>query len=156
MAAQTSEKWSKNRARRQKQARTRALRNGVLAILVLAGVLYAVLSLNRKAEPLATEQVIARGAEVYAANCASCHGDRGQGHALLAQAPALDGSEHAWHHPDGQIQALLLDGGILMPSFEDQLDNEEMYAVLRYIQTWWRADQLASQQAASQSQPFRE
>jgi mono/diheme cytochrome c family protein len=154
MAAQTSQKWSKNRAKRRGQARTYALRNGILAVLALAGILYFTLSLNRKAEPLATEAVLARGAEVYAANCASCHGDRGQGHALLAQAPALDGSGHAWHHPDGQIQSLLLEGGILMPSFGDQLDNEEMYAVLRHIQTWWRADQLASQQAASQAQPF--
>lgn len=100
--------------------------------------------------------MVALGRQVYAESCASCHGAQGEGHAELIQAPALDETEHAWHHADGQLQDLLTNGGALMPAFGDQLTDEEMLAVISYIQTWWTADQLASQQRASESYPFRQ
>ena len=60
---------------------------------------------------------LALGAQVYVENCAACHGPKGEGHADIAAAPALDASEHAWHHADGQLQQLILEGGQIMPSF---------------------------------------
>jgi mono/diheme cytochrome c family protein len=67
----------------------------------------------------------------------------------------LDNSEHAWHHPDGQIQELTINGGNMMPAFGDKLGDEEIKAVIRYLQTWWTAEQFAAQQKAGQSNPFR-
>jgi mono/diheme cytochrome c family protein len=43
-----------------------------------------------------------------------------------------------------------------MPAFGDQLTDTEILAVIRYIQTWWTADQIDSQQQASESYPFRQ
>lgn len=41
------------------------------------------------------------------------------------------------------------------PAFGEQLSHEEIVAVIRYVQTWWTADQLASQQQASQQSPLQ-
>ncbi|MEX1071557.1 MAG: cytochrome c [Anaerolineales bacterium] len=135
--------------------RNRRLMGWLLLAILLAGTAFSVYLSNKPGEPLASAEVIALGAQVYSQNCASCHGDQGQGHAFVEQAPALDNSEHAWHHPDGQIQDLIINGGNMMPVFGDKLGDEEIKAVLRYFQTWWTAEQLAAQQKASQSNPFR-
>lgn len=146
------------RAARREEAITsrsrRRLANLVLIALGLALIAYFVYIGNRPADALVSEEVLALGARVYAENCASCHGDQGQGHVLVEQAPALDSSEHAWHHPDGQIQQLIEQGGTTMPAFGDKLDQDEIFAVIRFIQTWWTAEQLAAQQEASQNHPL--
>lgn len=95
------------------------------------------------------------GMRVYIDTCASCHGTQGEGHLAIAEAPALNGNEHSWHHPDGQIQRVIQNGGQKMPPFGDQLTDAEITATIRYIQTWWSADQLASQQSRSLQDPIR-
>lgn len=154
MSRAKREKQEAKRAQAIAQRRNQRVWNWLLIVLALAAVVYFVYLANRPAKPLASAQIIALGAEVYTENCASCHGDQGQGH-LVEPAPALDNSEHAWHHPDGQIQDLIINGGSMMPSFGDKLGNEEIEAVIRYIQTWWTADQLSAQQEASQNNPIR-
>jgi mono/diheme cytochrome c family protein len=129
--------------------------NWLLLALVLASAAILVYLSIQPGEPIASAEVIALGAQVYGEACANCHGDQGQGHAFVEQAPALDNSEHAWHHPDGQIQDLIMNGGSMMPAFGDKLGDEEIKAVIRYFQTWWTAEQLATQQRASQSSPLR-
>ena len=50
---------------------------------------------------------VARGAEVYKTNCATCHGDQAQGAPNWSKKgpdgkfppPPLDAQGHAWHHP---------------------------------------------------------
>jgi mono/diheme cytochrome c family protein len=42
-----------------------------------------------------------------------------------------------------------------MPAFGEQLNHDEIVAVIRFMQTWWTADQLAAQQTASQSNPIQ-
>lgn len=134
--------------------RFRTMLNGALILLVLVALVYFWVLTNQPSEPLASAEVISLGRTVYQENCASCHGDRGQGHVLL-NAPALDETEHAWHHPDGQIQALLLSGGQNMPAFGDELTPAEIVAVIRFIQTWWTSDQLGSQQENSKQMPLQ-
>lgn len=101
------------------------------------------------------EELASLGSTVYSANCAICHGEQGQGHAEVEQAPALDASEHAWHHPDGQLQEIITSGGIVMPGFGEKLSRQDVYAVIRYFQTWWQPEQLEIQQELSQQHPFR-
>ncbi len=149
------EKQEARRVRAITQRRHQRVWNWLLIALALAAVVYFVYLSNRPARPLASAQVIALGVEVYSQNCASCHGDQGQGHALVEQAPALNNSEHAWHHPDGQIQDLIINGGSTMPAFGDKLSDGDIEAVIRYIQTWWTAEQLTAQQEASQSNPIK-
>lgn len=81
--------------------------------------------------------------------------EQGQSH-MLPEAPALNETEHAWHYPDGQIQELIKNGGKVMPSLGDQLTDEQIVAVIRYIQTWWTPDQLRQQQARSLQYPLQQ
>lgn len=147
------EKRRARKARRALQERRKRWRNwAVIAVIVFALAFFAWIQ-SRPAEPLASAEILALGAQVYNEACATCHGENGEGH-VLQQAPALDASEHAWHHPDGQIQALIVNGGSAMPAFGDQLADDEVVAVIRYVQNWWTAQQLESQQQASEAYPL--
>lgn len=129
---------------------------GVAAIVLIAFFVFLNRGGKSEAEPLADAATLALGEAIYTQNCASCHGSAGDGHAAEPQAPALNDREHAWHHPDGQLQQVIMNGGQIMPPFKDKLTTEETVAVVRYIQGWWRPDQLRSQQAQSRQAPFQE
>ena len=65
-------------------------------------------------------------------------------------APALDHSEHAWHHPDQQIHDWVKNGklglGREMPALGDQLSDAEIEAEIAYLHTLWTPEQLETQQ----------
>lgn len=103
-------------------------------------------------------EVVALGSQVYADNCASCHGDNLQG-AVNWQtpdengqlpAPPHDETGHTWHHSEellfritkyGSAAALLSDDPVLsMPAFEDILHDGEILAVLSFIKAQWPKD----------------
>lgn len=129
---------------------------GLVVIGLIALFVFLSQQGQSESEPLVDPDTLALGEAVYNQNCAACHGETGNGHAAVPQAPALNDREHAWHHPDGQLQQVVMNGGQIMPPFRDKLTTEETIAVIRYIQTWWRPDQLRSQQALSQQNPFQE
>ncbi len=131
------------------------LHQAVLCGFLIAMTLFAFWNNDGLGAQTAPENLRRLGARVYAENCAVCHGQNGEGHAEVAAAPALDASEHAWHHPDEQLQQQILEGGQVMPSFRDQLTNEEIVAVIRYFQTWWAPGQLQSQQSISAQFPLQ-
>lgn len=143
------------RRQHQSKQQTSAAKLILAGLSIVAFVMYINWDSSQTAEPLADERTISLGQQVFQQNCASCHGEQGEGHAAIAQAPALNDKEHAWHHPDGQLQELILNGGIEMPSFQDELSNEEVAAVIRYFQTLWRPDQLKVQQENSTQNPLR-
>ena len=155
MSELQSKRRLERRAARNKQVRKEKLRNYFVLALVAIGLALLSWLPRESAEPLASEEIIKLGADVYAETCASCHGEEGEGHLVLVSAPALNGSEHSWHHADGQIQQLIIEGGRQMPAFGEELADEEVFALIRFIQTWWSEDQLASQQRASQSNPLQ-
>jgi cytochrome c oxidase subunit 2 len=76
--------------------------------------------------------LMARGAQVYAANCQACHQPNGQG--LKPAFPALDGSAVV-AKKDDQI-AILLNGKNAMPSWK-QLSDVELAAVATYTKNSW-------------------
>jgi mono/diheme cytochrome c family protein len=105
---------------------------------------------------------VVRGARLYAAECADCHGVRREGWAVRTQAaaalpppaPSLGAGGHAWRHSDaelGRIVAQGLDaaaspgGAYGMPGFADRLDGGDIDAILAYVKSRWpsgiRADQ---------------
>lgn len=102
--------------------------------------------------PVTAEQ-IALGQEVYAANCAACHGANLEGQPDWRRrnedgrmpAPPHDASGHTWHHSDRQIFTItkLGLGAILpgyesdMPAYEGILSDAEIAAVLAFIKSTW-------------------
>ena len=99
------------------------------------------------------EQVM-QGRELYAANCATCHGANGAGYAQAGvPAPALNGTMHAWHHPDAQIAGFIRNGVRQMPAVGADWTDEEIDAVLSYVKQWWEPEQLAEQTERSAQSP---
>lgn len=100
--------------------------------------------------PAATPDPVAQGREAFLRVCAECHGQNGEGYANELSAPALDASEHAWHHPDQQIRDWVANGklgfGREMLALGDQLTEVEIEAVIAYLHTLWTPEQLATQQ----------
>ena len=92
---------------------------------------------------------IARGAEVFRQNCASCHGDRAQGAPNWQQPgadgkyppPPLNGSAHSWHHPFAQLKQTIQQGtlrlGGSMPPWMGKLADADIEAVILYFQSLW-------------------
>ncbi|GAB5494326.1 MAG: cytochrome c [Phototrophicaceae bacterium] len=102
------------------------------------------------------------GQRVYAQNCASCHGEDGEGQFPNAPmqpdatgrigAPPHDSSGHTWHHADSLLYQIVAEGGsgtpdrfYPMPAFGDQLTTEEIEAVLFYIKTFWTEEERQRQ-----------
>jgi cytochrome c oxidase subunit II len=80
------------------------------------------------------EELLEKGAQVYAANCVSCHMAEGQGAPGLF--PALAGSAIV-NGPAEDMINLVLNGKNLMPAFKDQLNDVDMAAVLTHERNSW-------------------
>ncbi len=104
--------------------------------------------------PYTNPDAIAAGAEVYADNCASCHGADLEGEPDwrirdedgLLPAPPHDATGHTWHHPDTQLFMLtkygvaeMVGGGYEsnMMGFGDVLTDDEILQVLAFIKSTW-------------------
>jgi mono/diheme cytochrome c family protein len=92
---------------------------------------------------------VQRGAAVYAANCAACHGEAAQGAYAWRKRdptgklppPPLNGTGHAWHHPiralGYQIKFGAPGGNGSMPGFAETLSDEEVLDTLAWFQSKW-------------------
>jgi S-disulfanyl-L-cysteine oxidoreductase SoxD len=101
--------------------------------------------------------VTAAGRRIYQQHCAACHGAQLQGQpnwrmrdaAGRLPAPPHDASGHTWHHPDEVLfritkfgvakAANLKDYDSAMPAYEGVLSDQEIVAVLSWIQSQWPA-----------------
>ncbi len=97
-----------------------------------------------------TPDPVMLGIEAFARVCAACHGPNAEGYANELNAPALNTTEHASEHPDQLIHDWVVNGklglGRQMPPQGEDLTDEEVHAIIAYLQTLWTEDQLAIQQ----------
>ncbi|HHI76226.1 MAG TPA: cytochrome c oxidase subunit II [Gammaproteobacteria bacterium] len=82
------------------------------------------------------DDLIARGQEVYAANCAACHQPNGKG--LPPAFPALAGSAIATGDPAKHIE-VVLNGrpGTAMAAYRELLSDVDLAAVITYERNSW-------------------
>jgi len=136
------------------------LRVGVLAAIALVSALLASCGPDDVAVSTSAADTVPApltGHEIFAANCAACHGAEGEGQPEwhianddgTLPAPPLNGDGHTWHHADGLLYRIVSQGGAqfespsdpsfksAMPAFEDRLSHEEIIAVLTYIKSLW-------------------
>lgn len=86
---------------------------------------------------------ITRGADVFAANCAGCHGPTGRGDGKQASALAIPPADltapHLWEHSDGELFWWLThgmdnpEGGLSMPGFATALTEDDRWAAIDFI-----------------------
>lgn len=100
------------------------------------------------------KDVVARGAEIYAQQCASCHGKNLEGQPNWRSrlptgrmpAPPHDESGHTWHHNDRLLFRLTKEGPAAvignnyqsdMQGYAETLSDRDIIAVLSYIKSRW-------------------
>ena len=156
------------------------------AALMLVFILLTACSASRGADSPTSSSVLSspeaplEGRELFATNCAVCHGVAAEGqpdwHIKKADgtlpAPPLNGDGHTWHHSDGLLYRIVSQGGKTledpsypsfksgMPAFGDRLSHQEIVDVFTYVKSLWE-DKTSrglsirkSQAIASEQDPF--
>ena len=104
----------------------------VLAVVAVA-VAVVLLFVNEPGSGSPTTAPSTPGARLFAANCASCHGDQGTGGGT---GPQLAGGVAVKRFPDVDDQVTFVtDGSGAMPSFGGQLSPAEIRNVVQYTRT---------------------
>jgi len=123
---------------------------------LLAGIfcLGSIVSAEAERIDSADPDQVGRGRDVYAAECASCHGADLAGESNwkvprpdgIYPAPPHDETGHTWHHDDALLFDYTKRGGAAviggtfksgMPGFGDRLSDEEIRAVIAFIKSTW-------------------
>jgi len=120
----------------------------VALVVVLAGTGGLILRAQGNADAAklknpvaATPESIAAGQQLYARNCASCHGRNGQGgpgNDLIPAAPSLLGDGWAHGSTDGEIFTNIKAGvapDFNMVPFKDRLKDDDIWNVVNYIRS---------------------
>jgi mono/diheme cytochrome c family protein len=99
----------------------------------------------RKLDP----EKVKRGEVIYEANCATCHGPKGestpgwkkQGADGKYPPPPLNGSAHTWHHSTETLEKMIREGSPSgmggMPAWGDKLTDQEINDVTVWITSLW-------------------
>jgi mono/diheme cytochrome c family protein len=142
------------------------VRRGPLMFGFLAGLVLVIatgtvvwLALSGGGAPLVGPA--ARGAQVYNANCATCHGGP-TGGGMMDYPPKHNANGHTWHHSDCELKDVIRlgttpmtemmremmapPGAPTMPAWRDRLNDDEIDAVLAFIKTMWTEEQRAVQE----------
>ena len=101
---------------------------------------------ERKEVVRAGSDVIARGSKLYEQQCASCHGNKGQG--VQSMYPALAGNRDVLLDSPNNLVQIVRKGGFSpatagnpqpfgMPPFGQTLSNDEIAAVITYVRQSW-------------------
>jgi mono/diheme cytochrome c family protein len=78
------------------------------------------------------ETAAANGAELFASNCAECHGAKGEG--AKKGIPLISG--HALAHTEEEYVQQVVNGKAnKMPSFREKLNDEQVAAIVKYVRT---------------------
>jgi mono/diheme cytochrome c family protein len=119
---------------------------------------------DSRADPRDSAKV-ALGQKLYAQHCAACHGARLEGQPNWRErlangrlpAPPHDENGHTWHHTDRVLFSISKNGLVPpnapadyqsdMPAFAGKLSDEEIWAVLAFIKTHWKSDEVLSARA---------
>lgn len=140
---------------------------GIIVMLVLTAIAIMYMSYVNSGpnyiDP-SDQALVTQGRQLYANNCAVCHGAQLEGQpdwrTRMANgrlpAPPHDVAGHTWHHPDAVLIDIIKNGlvpGVTappgymsdMPAYRDVLTDSEIQAVLAYIKSTWPKQVLDAQ-----------
>ncbi|HUG56264.1 MAG TPA: c-type cytochrome [Candidatus Limnocylindrales bacterium] len=85
-----------------------------------------------------TPEALARGRELYLANCAICHGPEGRGdgpQAFLLNPRPVDLQLHVPQHAPGEVFYWISEGiqGTAMPAWKGTLSETERWSIVRFL-----------------------
>ncbi|CTQ48545.1 c-type cytochrome [Jannaschia donghaensis] len=149
---------------------SRSLLIGGLALAGLAATLMFAATFRGASAEVVTLRaedatVVAQGQDIYATECAACHGADLEGQPNwrardadgLLPAPPHDATGHTWHHDGDSLFRIVKlglpeligdpDYATAMPAYEGVLTDDEIVAVLSYIKSTWPAEIRAAHDA---------
>ena len=139
--------------------------------LLLGGLILAILvgwhQFRTASTAASSAEVIEQGRQVYADQCATCHGAQLEGQpdwktplpSGRLPAPPHDAGGHTWHHSNEVLfrivkegTAAIVGGGYEsdMPGFSDILSDAEIESLLAYIKSTWPERERTYQENVSQ------
>lgn len=145
---------------------------GLAAVLAVGAAVYITFdggTIDEQSQAsISSDQSVARGQQVYAANCAACHGTNLEGQPNWRTrnangrlpAPPHDASGHTWHHDDQTLfnltkygLAALVGSPIEtdMPAYDGKLTDNEIRAALAFIRSQW-PQEIQDRQSAMTNQ----
>jgi len=98
-----------------------------------------------------------KGKEIFETYCQTCHGNLGIGEPAAPVsirdpsyfvAPALDHTQHAWHHTDEDLIKFILEGSKRtqrMPAWKKVLSKNDVRHLVDYIKSLWDSRSLECQ-----------
>lgn len=128
------------------------------SVTLAAALLCAACDAPRSAVDASDAAKVARGTAVYHQHCAACHGANLEGQADWRvrkpngrlPAPPHEASGHTWHHPMSMLIEIVRNGLVPpnapegyesdMPAFRGTLSDDDVVAVLSFIQSRWTED----------------
>jgi mono/diheme cytochrome c family protein len=142
---------------------------GLVVLLVGIYIYHTATSVTKAYIDPSDARLVQLGKQVYAAQCAACHGANLEGEPNWRQrkpngrlpAPPHDVSGHTWHHPDQVLFDIVKNGlvpGVTapigyesdMPAYGTVLTDEEIRASLAYIKSAWPEKAKVVQQQLTQ------
>ena len=98
---------------------------------------------NTKAQATPTPDAMASARTAFAAECARCHGDKGDGGTVTVlkkklNVPSLK-KGHALNHTDEQLAKIIREGEEAMPAFKDKFKPEEITNLVQLIRKEFQA-----------------
>ena len=108
-------------------------RDGVLQRPEIVAVADYVRSLSNLPVPAGVTPDLAKGKEVFAANCAACHGDEGKGNLELGAPNLTDGIWLYGSDRDSVIATITNGRGGIMPAWAGRLDPTTIKALTVYV-----------------------
>jgi len=136
------------RCRDTMRGRTRATyRAWSVGVLLLGVIVFGYNSTDRTpttgvVNPLPHDTAtLARGQQLFAQNCAICHGAGGKGDGTLGRnltpRPTDLTGNHLTTHTDGDLYWWISRGipGTGMPSFTGALNDQDIWAIIRYVRS---------------------
>jgi mono/diheme cytochrome c family protein len=88
-------------------------------------------------------QTLLRGQKIFNTYCIACHGPRGHGDGPIVNPypiPKSLQSENMLKWGDGHIYHVITKGQGIMPSYAQQIQREDRWAVIHYVRALQRAD----------------
>ncbi len=109
----------------------------------------------------ANDEIIAEGKVIYTKFCVHCHGEAGMGDGLTVTAgghppPPAYNSAALKNLPEGKMFHTITYGKNLMGSHASQLNNEERWKVIRYVQTMQGSDDEKEEDAEGEAEETAE
>lgn len=92
---------------------------------------------------------LSRGGRLFQQHCAECHGANGEGDPNWRQrdaegffpAPPLNGTGHAWHHPQKMLHYVIKNGSPggqgKMPAWGGRLNDQEIEDLIAWFKSKW-------------------